>query len=60
MSVGRRQFCFGSTHLAPDQHRSENHLEAVEEVVSDDDDRGAARRPPFARTDGLYTGCSDW
>ena len=28
------------TYLAPDQHGAEHNLEAIEEVVTDDDDRG--------------------
>ena len=44
-----------ASHLAPDQHGAEDDLEAVEEVVADDDDRGAARGPALARTDGFYT-----
>lgn len=40
-------------YLAPDQHRSEDDLKSVEEVVSDDDDGRSARSPALARTDCL-------
>ena len=40
-------------HLAPDQHRTEDDLKPVEEVVSDDDDGGATWSPALARTDGF-------
>ena len=42
-----------STYLAPDEHTAEDDLQAVEEVVADDHDRRAARRPALARTDRL-------
>lgn len=42
--------------LAPDQHCAEDHLQAVKEVVSDEDDRGAAGGPAFTRTDGFDAG----
>ena len=31
--------------LTPDQHRTKHHLEAIEEVVSDDDDGAASSGP---------------
>jgi len=40
-------------YLAPDQHCAEDNLEAVEEVVADDDDCGAPGCPAFTRTDRL-------
>ena len=45
-----------SAHLAPDQHGAEDHLQAVEEVVPDEDDGGAAGRPALAGTDGFDAG----
>ena len=42
-----------ATHLTPHQHRAEDDLQPVEEVVADDDDRGAAGRPALTRTDRL-------
>ena len=42
--------------LAPDQHRPEDHLEAVEEVVPDDDDGAAPGGPALAGRDGLDAG----
>lgn len=35
-------------YLTPHQHRAEHHLQAVEEIVADDDDLGAAVRPALA------------
>lgn len=43
-------------HLAPHQHGAEHHLQAVEEVVPDEDDGGAAGRPALARADGFDAG----
>lgn len=45
-----------ASHLAPHQHGAEDHLQAVEEVVPDEDDGGAAGRPAFARADGFDAG----
>ena len=44
---------FSQIYLAPDEHGTEDDLQSVEEVVSDDDDSGAARGPTFARADGF-------
>lgn len=44
------------THLAPHQHGAEHHLQAVEEVVPDEDDSGTAGGPALARTDGFDAG----
>ena len=41
------------TDLTPDEHGAEHDLQSVEEVVANDDDGGAARRPALARTDRL-------
>ena len=43
-------------HLAPNQHGAKDHLESVEEVISDDDDGGSAGRPALAGTDGFNAG----
>ena len=43
-------------HLAPDEHGAEHHLQAVEEVLADDDDRGPAARPALRGADGLDAG----
>ncbi len=45
--------------LAPHDQRAENHLQALEKVVANDDDRCAAVRPCLARTNGLYLGRRD-
>lgn len=45
-----------SSHLAPDQHGAEDDLQAVEEVVPDEDDGGSAGRPALARADGFDAG----
>ena len=42
--------------LAPHQHGPEDHLEAVEEVVPDDDDGAAPGGPALAGRDGLDAG----
>ena len=42
--------------LAPHQHGAEHHLEAVEEVVPDDDDGAAPGGPALAGRDGLDAG----
>ena len=42
--------------LAPHQHGAEHHLEAVEEVVADDDDGAAPGGPALAGRDGLDAG----
>jgi hypothetical protein len=39
--------------LAPEQHRAEHHLHALEEVVAHDDHGGAAERGALAGTHGL-------
>ena len=39
------------TDLAPDEHGAEDDLQAVEEVVADDDNAGAARGPALRRAD---------
>lgn len=44
------------TDLTPDQHRAEDDLQPIEEVVPNDDDGGTSCCPPFARTDGLDAG----
>lgn len=49
-----------STDLAPHQHGAEDDLEAVEEVVSYDDDCGAPRGPALAGTDGFNAGRGSW
>lgn len=41
-------------YLAPHQHGSEDHLQAVEEVVPYDDDGSPARGPSLTRADGFY------
>lgn len=48
------------TDLAPNQHGTEDDLEAIEEVVSYDDDRGTSRSPAFTGTDGLNAGRRSW
>lgn len=48
------------TDLAPNQHGAKDDLEAVEEVVTDDDDGGAPTGPPLARADGLDAGGRHW
>ena len=40
-------------YLAPDKNGAEDDLETIEEVVADDDNSGASRRPTFTRTDRL-------
>lgn len=42
-----------ATHLAPNQHGPEDDLQAVKEIVSDDDDGSAPCGPAFAGADGL-------
>ena len=42
--------------LAPDQHGAEHHLEAVKEVVPNDDDSAAPGSPALAGGDGLDAG----
>ena len=39
--------------LAPDQHRPEENLDAIEEVIADDDDGGAACGPSFTGAQGF-------
>lgn len=46
------------TNLTPDQHGSKDDLQAVKEVVPDDDDCSTPCGPAFTRTDGFDTwGC---
>lgn len=45
-----------ATNLAPDQHGSEDDLQAVEKVVPDDDDGSAPCGPAFAGADGFDAG----
>lgn len=44
------------SHLAPHQHGAEHHLQAIEEVVPDEDDGGAAGCPALARANGFDAG----
>lgn len=44
------------THLAPHQHGSKDNLQAVKEVVADDDDSGTPCGPAFAGADGFDAG----
>lgn len=48
------------TDLAPHQHRAEDDLQAVKEVVSDDDDGSAPCGPPLTGTDGFNAGRCSW
>lgn len=43
-------------YLAPHQHGAKDDLQAVEEVVPNEDDGGAAGGPAFARADGFDAG----
>lgn len=45
-----------ATYLAPNQHGPEDDLQAVKEIVSDDDDGSAPCGPAFAGADGLDAG----
>ena len=47
-------------YLAPHQHGAEDDLQAVKEVVSDQDDGRSARRPALTGTDGFDTGSGCW
>lgn len=42
-----------ATYLAPNQHGPEDDLQAVKEIVSDDDNGSAPCGPAFAGADGL-------
>lgn len=46
------------TDLAPHQHGAEHHLQAIKEVVTDEDDGGASSGPALAWTDGFDAGRS--
>lgn len=50
-----------STHLTPDQHAAKHHLQAIEEVLPDDNDHGAAVGPALAGADGFDArgGCTE-
>lgn len=50
------QLCY----LAPHQHGAEHDLQTIEEVISDEDDGGSARRPALTGTDGFNTGSGCW
>lgn len=50
----------GNTDLAPNQHGAEDDLEAVEEVVSYDDDRSAPCGPALTGTDGFDARRGSW
>lgn len=60
-SLAHKQFSLSGdqlgTHLAPDEHRSKDDLEAVKEVVSNDDDGSTPCGPAFTGADGFDTGC---
>lgn len=47
-------------YLTPHEHRSENHLKAVEEVFADYDNRRSAGRPSLARRYRFYTRRLEW
>lgn len=42
-----------STHLTPHQHAAKHHLQAIEEVLPDDNDHGTAVSPALAGADGF-------
>lgn len=44
------------TNLTPDQHGSEDDLQAIKEVVPDDDDGSAPCGPAFTGADGFDAG----
>ena len=44
-----------TSHLAPHQHGSKDDLQAIEEVVPDDDDGGSSCSPALTGADGLDT-----
>lgn len=46
------------TDLTPNQHSSEDDLQAVKEVVTDDDDRSAPCGPAFTGANGFDAGGS--
>lgn len=41
-------------YLTPYEHGAEHDLQAIEEVVADEDDRGSASGPAFTGANGLY------
>lgn len=45
-------------YLTPYKHGPKHHLEAIKEVVSNDDDHGSSCGPAFARADGFDAGGS--
>ena len=47
-------------YLAPHQHGAKDDLQAVKEVVTDQNDGGSACRPALAGTDGFNTGSGCW
>ena len=44
----------GDPYLAPYKHGAEHDLQAVKEVVPNEDDRGSACSPAFTGANGLY------
>ncbi len=58
----RKRFCSSTpldlhvTDLAPDEHGSEDDLQAVKEVVPNDDDSSAPCGPAFTGADGFDAG----
>ena len=49
--------CLCGPYLTPHQHGAKDDLEAVEEVVPDDDDGGPPCGPALAGADGFDAGC---
>ena len=47
-------------YLTPHQHGAEDHLQAVEEVVTNEDDGGTTRGPALTGADGLDAGSGCW
>lgn len=50
----------GETDLAPNQHGTEDDLQTIKEVVSDDDDCSAPCGPALTGTDGFNAGRCTW
>lgn len=48
------------TDLAPNQHCTEDDLEAIEEVIPYDDNCSAPRGPPLTGADGFNAGSCSW
>lgn len=56
-SMNNWTYCAKRTDLAPDQHGAKYDLQAIKEVIPNDDNSGSSCGPALTGTDGFNAGC---